>query len=310
MAEPMTQTTQDVEQQTHHRARISGAGSHEPGSQVRRVLVVEDDDDLRELLCDLLQMQGYLTEATGNGESAVRCVATHRPDAIVLDVMLPGMDGFAVCQALKFRRETNLIPILMLTALDTAEARDQGLRVGADRYLTKPFEPDALLRELRQTMEHRHQLEAGNVQTAVKLQMRSDAHLREQLNDLLSELFLTTPLPSEELGRIRYAALEMVSNAIEWGNRHRRELTVSISYEVTDRWVKFTISDQGCGFNPCQVPHAATEDDPVSHMAIREKLGLRDGGFGIMIAKGMVDKVEYNDSGNQVTLIKYLTPLA
>ena len=274
-----------------------------------RILVVEDDLDLCSLVCDLLNTEGYRADAAHDGTTAVRRAADECPDAVVLDVMLPEMDGFEVCQALKFRRETNLIPILMLTALDNAAARARGLRVGADRYLTKPFEPDALLNELRGTLEHKQELERGKVRSVVQLQMQSDSHLREQLNDLLSELFRLSPLPEEEIGRLRYAALEMVGNAIEWGNRHRKELTVTISYELTDDALRFVITDQGQGFNPHHLPHAAQEEDPVGHMAIREQLGLREGGFGIMIAKGMVDKVEYNEAGNQVTLTKYLRPL-
>ena len=291
-----------------HRTQGNADGPRPAGQAERckRILVVEDDPDLCSLVCDLLNTQGYSAHPAHDGSAAVRCVADDRPDAVVLDVMLPEMDGFEVCQALKFHRETNLIPILMLTALDSAEARDKGLRVGADRYLTKPFRPDDLLEELRDTLEHRRELERGKVRSVVRLQMQSDSRLREQLNDLLSELFRQTPLSEEEVGRIRYAAMEMVGNAIEWGNRHRKELTVSISYELTDDAVKFVIADEGTGFDPKCLPHAANDDDPVAHTAIREQLGLRDGGFGIMIAKGMVDKVEYNQCGNQVTLTKYL----
>lgn len=271
-----------------------------------RILVVEDDEDLSELLCQLLATQGYRTEAVYDGASAVRRVNDDKPDAVILDVMLPELDGFAVCQKLKFRRETNLIPILMMTALDGDADRRQGLKVGADRYLTKPFEPNRLLRELRDTLDHRRELAGGNVLSSVQLQMESDSHLREQLNDLLSELFRLTPLPEEEIGRIRYAAMEMVGNAIEWGNRHRKELTVSIRYELTPDTIKFVVTDEGKGFDPAHLPHAATDDDPVGHMELREQLGLREGGFGIMIAKGMVDKVTYNEAGNQVTLTKEL----
>ncbi len=275
-----------------------------------RILVVEDDSDLCSLLCDLLRTEGYHTEPAHDGPTAIERVQADRPDAIVLDVMLPGLDGFAVCEKLKFSRQTNLIPILMLTALDGRDARQRGLYVGADRYLTKPFEPDELLQEIRDTLEHRRRLQDGKIRTSVVLQMRSDSKLREQLNDLLSELFRFTTLPEEELGRIRYAALEMVQNAIEWGNRKERERTVTISYAVSDEWVKFVITDEGPGFNPSDLPHAANDDDPISHMEVRQQLGLRDGGFGIMIAKGMVDSVEYNDQGNQVTLIKFLKPLS
>ncbi|HEX8916481.1 MAG TPA: ATP-binding protein, partial [Humisphaera sp.] len=156
-------------------------------------------------------------------------------------------------------------------------------------------------------LDHRRRMEeAGEVRTAIQFQMHSDSRLREQLNDLLSDLFRQTPLSDEDIGRIRYAVLEMVQNAVEWGNRRRQDLEVSISYEVTAEAIKFVITDQGEGFNPEHLPHAANEDDPVSHMSIREKLGLRDGGFGILISRGMVDEFRYNEAGNQVTLIKYL----
>jgi two-component system, OmpR family, response regulator len=128
---------------------------------------------------------------------------------------------------------------------------------------------------------------------------------REQLNDLLSELFLFTPLSEAEIERIRYVALEMIENAMEWGNRRQRELLVTISYQVTNEYVKFVIRDEGTGFNPGQLPHAACLDDPCAHLDIREKLGLRNGGFGILIAKGIMDEVRYNDRGNEVTLVKH-----
>jgi anti-sigma regulatory factor (Ser/Thr protein kinase) len=99
--------------------------------------------------------------------------------------------------------------------------------------------------------------------------------------------------------------MEMTDNAIEWGNRRRKELTVNLAYEVSDRSVKFVITDEGEGFNPQRLPHAAADNDPVSHLQIREKLGLRDGGFGIMITRGMVDEIQYNQTGNQVTLVKW-----
>ncbi len=79
---------------------------------------------------------------------------------------------------------------------------------------------------------------------------------------------------------------------------------VTIDYELTDEAVKFVITDQGPGFDRGNIPHAASGDDPIAHMEIREKLGLRDGGFGIYITRGMVDEFTYNEVGNQVTLVK------
>ncbi len=282
-------------------ARTQPAGRTQPAE---RVLIVEDDDDVRAVRCRLLEAEGFNVDSVRDGTAAVGRVKAERPDAIVLDVMLPGLTGFQVCQELKFHRETNLIPILMLTALDDRESRRKGLWVGANGYLTKPFESAEQLGALRRMLDHRRELVDHQVHTRVELCMESDGRLREQLNDLLSELFLFTPLSEDEVHRIRYAVMEMTDNAIEWGNRRRRELTVRIAYEVSDEMLKIVITDEGPGFNPRHVPHAANAEDPVAHLAIREQLGLRDGGFGIMLAGGMVDEVVYNEAGNEVTLIK------
>jgi DNA-binding response OmpR family regulator len=278
------------------------------GASGERILVVEDDEDLCAILCRFLEAEGYHAEGVHNGEAAVQRVRRERPDAVVLDVMLPGMNGFDVCQELKFHRDTNLIPVLMLTALGDRESRERGLWVGANAYVTKPYEPLELVKKIRQMLDHRRELLEHKVHARVELCMESDSRVREQLNDLLSELFLVTPLTEEEVHRIRYAVLELTENAIEWGNRRQKELTVSIAYEVTDAFVRFVITDEGTGFNPQCLPHAACEADPVGHLSIREKLGLRDGGFGIMISRGMVDEVRYNQAGNQVTLIKRFLP--
>jgi two-component system OmpR family response regulator len=276
---------------------------------VEHIMVVEDDPDISDMLCQLLRSQGYDTECVFDGAKAVERVVEQRPEAIVLDVMLPGMNGFDVCRKLKFRKDTNQIPILMLTALNDPQSRRQGLRVGANRYLTKPFDPLDLLKELRDLLDNHRRLADGHARAQGELHMQSDSRYREHLNDLLDELFQLTPLSEADIGRMRYAVLEMTENAIEWGNGRNEDLTVTIAYEVSDDQMKFVITDQGPGFDRDDCPHAACEEDPVSHLDLREKLGLRQGGFGIMIAKGMVDKVEYNGAGNQVTLTKYFATL-
>ena len=270
-----------------------------------RVLVVEDDIPVAHLLRDLLRLEGFEADCVHEGQTAIDAVEAKRPDAIVLDIMLPDMSGFDVCQTLKLRRETNLIPIVMLTALNDDASVQSGYRVGANRYLVKPFKAEILIEALRATIGHARELRDRRTHTAVELVMASDTHAREQLNDLLSELFVQTPLSEEAIHAIRYAALEMIENAAEWGNRRQKGKPVTIRYEVTDKLVRFIITDQGPGFDPAKLQHAAKKDDPVAHMEIRDKLGLRQGGFGILISKGMVDEFKYNETGNQVTLTKY-----
>ena len=96
----------------------------------------------------------------------------------------------------------------------------------------------------------------------------------------------------------------MAQNAIEWGNKHQSDRLVAIRYRVYPDRVEIVVRDQGVGFDRNHLPHAAAPGDPFTHLDVRDKLGLRAGGFGLMICKGMVDDLSYNDVGNEVTLTK------
>lgn len=111
-----------------------------------KILVVEDDITLQETLVYNLERQGYEVEATENGRSALNLARNNTPDLIVLDVMLPGIDGFEVCRIL--RKEMS-IPILMLTARSEEVDRVVGLEMGADDYLIKPFSMRELLARIK-----------------------------------------------------------------------------------------------------------------------------------------------------------------
>ena len=100
--------------------------------------------------------------------------------------------------------------------------------------------------------------------------------------------------------------MEMGGNAIEWGHRKNADLTLRITYRIDPKSVTLIIKDQGPGFNPGNIPHAASDEDPVGHLELRNELGIREGGFGIMLARGLVDDFWYNKAGNEVTLIKHL----
>lgn len=129
-----------------------------------KILVVEDEPSLQETLVYNLEKQGYLVEAVGDGRLAIDSARARHPDLIVLDIMLPGLDGFEICKIL--RKEMS-VPILMLTARDDEIDRVVGLEVGADDYLTKPFSMRELLArvkaQLRRTEMVRQEL--GKTQT-------------------------------------------------------------------------------------------------------------------------------------------------
>jgi len=112
---------------------------------VPRILVVEDSPDIAELIDHYLKSAGYTTTVIGNGSDGLRQAKMSPPDAVILDLMLPGMDGLHVCQALRGEAATSAIPIIMLTARGEEADRVRGLELGADDYLTKPFSPKELV---------------------------------------------------------------------------------------------------------------------------------------------------------------------
>ena len=117
-----------------------------------RVLVVEDDRDIADVLRRSLRMEGYDVRLAGDGEAALTESSIFEPDAVVLDLGLPKLDGVEVCRRL---REGGDVPILMLTARDGVEDRVEGLDSGADDYLVKPFERAELLARLRALLRRR-----------------------------------------------------------------------------------------------------------------------------------------------------------
>lgn len=115
-----------------------------------RILVVDDDPDLREVLCEYLTTQRFETYGAANATEAYQMIAAHSLDLVILDLMLPGEDGFAICKRL--RQEKQHLPIMMLTARGEREDRIIGLELGADDYIVKPFDPRELVARIRAIM--------------------------------------------------------------------------------------------------------------------------------------------------------------
>ncbi|HEY2513177.1 MAG TPA: protein kinase [Polyangiaceae bacterium] len=130
--------------------------SHETRTS-SRILVVDDEPFNRDLLVQ--QLDAYETRVASSGEEALAMVASSPPDLILLDVMMPGIDGFEVCNVLKSRDDTRFIPIVIMTALDAAEDRIRGIEAGADDFLTKPVDERQLLARIRTALRAKHSLD-------------------------------------------------------------------------------------------------------------------------------------------------------
>jgi CheY-like chemotaxis protein/anti-sigma regulatory factor (Ser/Thr protein kinase) len=277
---------------------------------VRKALIVEDDPDTAALLADYLRHMQFQPAVLLEGQPAVPWIREHWPDLLLLDLMLPDMDGYDICRTLKLDRQTNLLPIIIVTARTNLEDRVQGLQVGANGYVTKPFSEEQLHQAINAALAWRAELERHGTMGEIHFALRSATRHLDELNQLLASLFLFTGLPEVQVNHLILAVRELGTNAIEWGHRNQVERIITVTYRIDAQKIMIVIRDTGSGFDPGNLPHAVQPEDPVAHLSVREALGLRDGGCGILMARGLVDELEYNATGNEVRLVKYFPPAA
>jgi len=119
----------------------------------KRILLVEDEVSLSELMKIRLEANGYKVISAFDGQEALDLARKEKPDLIILDLMLPKIDGYKVCRLLKFDSKYEKIPIIMFTARAQESDKKLGEEVGADAYIVKPFEPEILLNKIREFLK-------------------------------------------------------------------------------------------------------------------------------------------------------------
>jgi DNA-binding response OmpR family regulator len=139
---------------------MTNEGTTVGGMTVGRVLVVDDDMTVRDVVRRYLELNGHEVQLAGDGETALRLFAEREPDLVVLDLMLPGIDGLEVCGRL---RQRSAVPVVMLTALGEEEDRIAGLQLGADDYVTKPFSPRELALRVTSVLRRARAVQASPV---------------------------------------------------------------------------------------------------------------------------------------------------
>lgn len=153
----------------------------------QQILVVDDEPNIVQLARLYLERDGYAVSSVGNGQKALDAVRIQHPDLVVLDVMLPQVDGFEVCRRL--RAEDNPVPIIMVTARDDDIDKILGLELGADDYMTKPFNPRELVARVKAVLRRQDRKEKGNLGVMRVGDMEIDLDRREvRVADTLIEL--------------------------------------------------------------------------------------------------------------------------
>jgi len=180
-----------------------------------KILVVDDEPSIVDVLTRFLSREGYSVVTAVNGREALEQVRQEPPDLILLDVTMPEMDGFKVCQQLKEDQSTALIPITMLTGLDDREHRTRGIEAGADDFLTKPFEQSILrarirsqlrLKRLTDQLEHTENVIFMLAQAVEAKDAYTEGHLR-RLRAYGEQLALACRLSPTEVAAVRYGGI-------------------------------------------------------------------------------------------------------
>lgn len=149
----------------------------EPAERVPQIMVVDDDPDTVSILARHLQREGFGAIEAISGVECLRLVNEHRVDVILLDLMMPEMDGFEVCRALKQDPRTADIPIIMITARDDLDARAEGMRLGVNDFLAKPVFRRQLANRIRAQLE---MIAAGRANEAALSNLERTHHEKEE----------------------------------------------------------------------------------------------------------------------------------
>ena len=275
----------------------------------KKVLIVEDDKDLHELVRVVLTREGYEVADAFNAIEGLQELNSAEVDLALLDIMMPGMDGLEMLQRLRVTHPQ--LRVIMMTAMSTPEAAVSALREHACDFLAKPFDIEDLVKSVRTAFELDPQEISVEVLSArpdwIELRVACDPAAIEPLERIMAQL--KTDLPPTTREQVTYAFREMLRNAIEHGGKNDPSQTIEVGYLRTPRVILYRIKDPGQGFKIESLYHSALmnpDGDPVHHERVRDEMGLRPGGFGILIARDMVDEMIYNERHNEVMLIKYL----
>jgi DNA-binding response OmpR family regulator len=275
----------------------------------KRILIVDDDPDVHGLLRAALDAPNRRIESAYDGRDGLRLVESASYDLVLTDLNMPGLDGMTLLERIhEVRPDTRVV---LMTVANTPENIVRAIRERAFSYFSKPFTVNAVTDMVERALSGSDAEDDIQVLSArphwLGLRLRCKLETAGRIVQFIRELGMD--LPAAEQEHVTTAFREILLNAIEHGGGGNPDKRVIITYVRTKRAALYYVRDPGKGFSFEQLAHAAVsnpEDSPVEHAEVREKLGMRPGGFGILMTRELVDELIYNEHGNEVLLIKYL----
>jgi CheY-like chemotaxis protein/anti-sigma regulatory factor (Ser/Thr protein kinase) len=273
----------------------------------KRILIADADPEVHRLLLTALEGPGRRVDSTYGVSEALRAVASVRYDLVLADVSMG--DDLGLLERLREVRPP--VKVVVMTGESTPERIVQSIREQAFAYFSKPFAVRSVADMVGKALESASHEDDIQVVSAspnwLSFRVRCKMETAERIVQFLREL--PTDLPLAERENIASAIREILVNSMEHGCESDPEKWVRITYVRTGRAIIYHVGDPGGGFSFRDLSHAAVSnraDAPFEHSEVRDRLGMRPGGFGIMLARHMVDELIYNEAGNEALLIKYL----
>ncbi|MGN6367280.1 MAG: response regulator transcription factor [Phycisphaerae bacterium] len=196
------------------------------------VLVVEDDLEINELLGEYLSLENIKYLQATTGQSGIHQAASTHPDAMILDLMLPDINGFEVAKSLSTKRATYDIPIVILSCMCQECDKQRGFASGALYYMNKPFLPDDLLNTLKQALEWKESLRSRAPEGTVTLGGSEALVCAQGINQMVADIFSRTDLADATVGQIREAVETLAGWAGEWNQDHKTQIQVLLEYRI------------------------------------------------------------------------------
>jgi CheY-like chemotaxis protein len=253
------------------------------------VLIVEDEPDMNNLIAEVLSAYGFQPVQARSGEHALQLIAQERPEAILMDLMLPGLSGYELCRLLKGARDTCLIPILMLTALDRNVDRRHGYETGADDYVTKPFSPEGLAKRIQASLEICRTARQGANHLAAAVELGTAVASLRSINALATALYCRTDLAAEPIEALRRGLMDLANLAEEWAVSHGGGSPARLAIDLDGQRLRLVFQPAVTGggeFLAAHVGAAATTPSALVDAGIVDQVLGQDG--AVVLVKALV----------------------
>jgi anti-sigma regulatory factor (Ser/Thr protein kinase) len=250
-----------------------------------------------------LQTLGHNVRAVEDAGAALDLARACPPSLVLIGPALREGCPAQLCRDLKLSPDTNPLPVVRVVPL-VEEA--PALEIEPDATLSRPGQKAELAAAICRALSSRAEAICEGAITDLRWRVPSGPDALDAFQAEFAQWLAGCGLSPYQMQRVELAVRELTANAIEWGHGYQRDRIVSVAARLDDEKVSVLVRDTGPGFNPRDLPHAARHGDPITHLQVRAEKQLREGGFGILMASGLVDHLAYNEAGNEALAIKFL----